>query len=67
MTIDLQCLTCRHFRRPPKSGPFRLSCDAFPAGIPREIQLGEHDHRKPFPGDGGIRYEPAKDAHADDR
>lgn len=33
-------------------------CDAFPAGIPRDILLSEADHRKPFPGDNGIRFEP---------
>jgi hypothetical protein len=31
---------------------------AFPLGIPDEIRRGEHLHRKPFPGDGGIRFDP---------
>jgi hypothetical protein len=30
---------------------------AFPAGIPEKILFYEHDHRKPFPGDHGIRFE----------
>jgi hypothetical protein len=35
------------------------SCDAFPSGIPIEIQAGQVDHRKPYPGDNGMRYAPA--------
>lgn len=53
MTSD-QCITCKH------KWPGALQCNAFPDGIPVEIVTGEHDHRKPFDGDGGIRYEPAE-------
>lgn len=62
-----QCLDCRHFRRPPAGGPGDVACDAFPAGIPREILLARHDHRRAFPGDRGIRFEPKEAARADDR
>lgn len=34
------------------------SCDAYPQGIPVEILAGEHDHRRRFPGDGGILFKP---------
>jgi len=36
-------------------------CRAFPEGIPEEILTTEADHRKPFEGDGGIRFESMSD------
>jgi hypothetical protein len=33
------------------------TCTAFPDGIPAEVYEGNADHRKPFPGDHGIRFE----------
>ena len=45
-----QCMVCRHVR---DGG----TCDAFPAGIPSEIRLKERDHRQPYPGDQGVRFE----------
>ena len=48
------CDTCRHRRDV-------ATCDAFPSGIPIAILVGEADHRRPYPGDGGIRYEPVDD------
>lgn len=53
------CIGCKHLTgdlREPK-------CAAFPAGIPNEILLSRADHRKSFPGDQGITFDP-KDAKA---
>lgn len=47
-----QCVFCRHAR------PGSAGCDAFPGGIPGPILLNQHDHRKPYEGDNGIRFEP---------
>lgn len=61
MTIIPQCFDCRHFRVAKAPDPtVPLTCDAFPdgAGIPHAILLARHDHREPFPGDRGIRFEP---------
>ena len=66
-----QCLTCQHLRLPPDGGPEPTwpngtgSCDAFPAtvdAIPSEIWWNRADHRQPYPGDQGIRWEPDGDA-----
>ncbi|MEO3826949.1 hypothetical protein [Actinomadura sp. B10D3] len=32
-------------------------CDAFPEGVPNEIYRNGFDHRNPFEGDRGIRFE----------
>jgi len=47
--ISEQCATCGHWTE-------GLSCKAFPDGIPSKILNGEHDHRKGYVGDGGVRY-----------
>ena len=46
----VQCEGCAH-----RLGPGR--CTAFPDGVPGAIVSGQHDHRAPYPGDGGIRYQ----------
>tara|TARA_Y100000004_G_scaffold139486_1_gene158334 strand:- start:298 stop:498 length:201 start_codon:yes stop_codon:yes gene_type:complete len=45
-----QCNRCVHYLKNGK-------CKAFPSMIPIEILTGEHDHRKPFKNDNGIRFE----------
>lgn len=47
------CVGCKHL-----VGGVR--CKAYPGGIPREILRGNHDHREPFAGDGGMRFDPIK-------
>ena len=61
-----QCIRCRYFFRlvsPPteqrtKVEPFG-TCVAFPLGIPTPIWNGFFDHHAPYPGDCGLRFEPA--------
>jgi hypothetical protein len=55
MTINaVQCATCKHLLVGTDT------CQAFPERIPSDIVFGRHDHRDPYPGDGGIRYEPTR-------
>lgn len=50
---EANCRFCAHYR-----GEQR--CQAFPSGIPPLLWLGENLHREPYPGDGGIQYQPKR-------
>lgn len=52
-----QCIRCIHWLG-------RKRCPAFSGEIPDAILTNEHDHRKPYPGDNGIQFEPIEGNNA---
>ena len=56
------CVWCRRFRSTESPRP---TCTAYPGGIPVEITANRADHRKPYPGDGGRRFDPRDTGDAD--
>jgi hypothetical protein len=54
--IESICCSCIHAKKYVK-GPDIIRCDAFPTGVPKEIDGGGNNHHKPFPGDHGIQFE----------
>jgi hypothetical protein len=55
--LPVQCRACAHLRD-------GNTCDAYPQQIPDAIVLFGRDHREPYPGDGGVRFEQAQGADA---
>lgn len=52
------CYECKH--KTSKSRE-KMTCKAFPDGVPLEILISSHDHHNPYPGDNGIQFEPKED------
>lgn len=59
--IPVQCSRCKHLGARTNKELDRMNCEAFPDGIPDAIYTGEHDHRKPYRDDNGIRFESIDD------
>lgn len=58
MPLCRVCTRLHTERIPHKDDPCSTStCDAFPGGIPEGIYCLAGDHRLPWPGDHGIRFE----------
>ena len=50
--LPIQCATCDHFIKPDPASP-KVTCKAFPDGIPEKIFTGEVDHDRPVEGQVG--------------
>lgn len=46
------CIFCKYY----DIADDKVACNAFPDGIPNDITLWLVDHRKPVPGDHGLRF-----------
>ena len=55
------CLWCRRYNDPDEDEDGDLVCGAYPDGIPADIQNNRADHRRPQPGDSGLRFLPDRD------
>lgn len=51
-----ECLRCAHFDNSPNAT--KLSCAAFPDGIPERVYMSEVLHHEHLPGDHGLLFTP---------
>lgn len=60
MLPQVLCVACRHLHTVGRYD--QPTCNAFVDGIPSAILANMVDHRRAYPGDQGIRFEPAPDS-----
>jgi hypothetical protein len=65
-SVHFQCTDCKRLDWDRISSSCDYVCEAFPNGIPEAILFGDHDHTKPYRGDGGKLFEPITKALAVD-
>ena len=63
---DPMCLSCKYLIEDAYKRD-TYYCKAFPGGIPDRIFYDGYDHRQPYAGDRGIRYESIEDELSDRR
>lgn len=61
----VMCRHCKHLRNE-TVGIAIYTCSAYPNGIPYEFRESQVDHRRPYPGDQGIRFEPKEGYQVDE-
>jgi hypothetical protein len=59
MDYTLPCIFCKYFNRDDRT---RMTCAAFPNGIPKDIQELKVIHNSPVIGDHNIQYEPLSES-----
>ncbi len=55
--MNMFCTTCRHLKKASETSNGQETCTAFPNGIPDAVLWAPYDHRQPYSGDHGVRYE----------
>lgn len=53
------CEGCARRRAEDRARQDIYGCEAYPDGIPMPIVLNDVDHRKPYRGDHGMRFDPS--------
>ncbi|MBD8498867.1 hypothetical protein [Paenibacillus arenosi] len=60
MDITVPCVFCKHLNRAERG---KMTCAAFPNGIPKDIHELKFIHTSPYPGDNGVLYERVSESY----